>query len=79
MIHVGEKPFVSSCSDGGRREQDDVKTQLQMMNEKQPLLKKPMALGAMSKEELDAELQKGVKSILCGNVIAAEDVDAEYD
>jgi hypothetical protein len=33
----------------------------------------------MSKEELDAELQKGVRSILCGNVIAAEDVDAEYD
>jgi hypothetical protein len=50
-----------------------------MMNEKQPLLKKPVALGAMSKEELDAELQKGVRSILCGNVIAAEDVDAEYD
>lgn len=39
MIHVAEKPFVSSCIDGGRREQDDVKTQLQMMNEKQPLLK----------------------------------------
>lgn len=37
---------------------------------------KPFAAGAMTKEELDAELQKGVDSIKTGNVYSADEVDA---
>ncbi|ERK46298.1 type II toxin-antitoxin system RelB/DinJ family antitoxin, partial [Eubacterium ramulus] len=37
---------------------------------------KPLAVGAMTREELDAELQKGVDSIKAGNVYSADEVDA---
>ncbi|MDO4620567.1 MAG: type II toxin-antitoxin system RelB/DinJ family antitoxin [Lachnospiraceae bacterium] len=37
---------------------------------------KPLAVGAMTKEQLDAELQKGVDSIKEGNVFSADQVDA---
>ncbi len=36
----------------------------------------PLAVGAMSKEQLDAELQKGIDSIKAGNVYSADEVDA---
>ena len=37
---------------------------------------KPLAVGAMVREELDAELQKGVDSIKAGKVYSADEVDA---
>lgn len=37
---------------------------------------KPFAVGAMTKEQLDAELQKGMDSIKKGNVYSADEVDA---
>lgn len=37
---------------------------------------KPFAVGAMTREEIDAELQKGVDSIKAGNVYSADEVDA---
>ena len=37
---------------------------------------KPLAVGAMTIEELDAELQKGVDSIKAGKVYSADEVDA---
>lgn len=37
---------------------------------------KPFSVGAMTKEQLDAELQKGVDSIKKGNVYSADEVDA---
>ena len=37
---------------------------------------KPLAVGAMTREELDAELQKGVDSIKAGTVYSADEVDA---
>ena len=42
----------------------------------QIVLKKPLAVGAMTREELDAELQKGVDSIKEGKVYSADEVDA---
>ena len=35
-----------------------------------------LAVGAMTREELDAELQKGVDSIKAGKVYSADEVDA---
>ncbi len=37
---------------------------------------KSLAVGAMVREELDAELQKGVDSIKAGKVYSADEVDA---
>lgn len=37
---------------------------------------KPLAIGAMTREELDAELQKGVDSIKAGKIYSADEVDA---
>ena len=37
---------------------------------------KPFAIGAMTREEIDAELRKGVDSIKAGNVYSADEVDA---
>ena len=37
---------------------------------------KPLAVGAMDREQLDAELQKGVDSIKAGKVYSADEVDA---
>ena len=37
---------------------------------------KPSAIGAMSREQLDAELQKGVDSVKAGKVFSAEEVDS---
>jgi addiction module RelB/DinJ family antitoxin len=39
-------------------------------------IKKPKAIGSMTREELDAELAKGIKSIKEGNVYTADEVDA---
>ena len=36
---------------------------------------KPLAVGAMVREELDAELQKGVDSIKAGKIYSADEVD----
>lgn len=36
---------------------------------------KPLAVGAMTREQLDAELQKGVDSIKSGKVYSADEVD----
>ena len=36
---------------------------------------RPIAIGGMSREELDAELQKGMDSLKAGKRISAEDVD----
>ncbi len=38
-------------------------------------LEKPLAVGAMTRERLDAELQKGVDSIEAGKVYSADEVD----
>lgn len=37
---------------------------------------KPLATGAMTREQLDAELQKGVDSFNSGKVYSADEVDA---
>ena len=37
---------------------------------------KPLAVGAMTREELNTELRKGVDSIKAGNVYSADEVDA---
>ena len=37
---------------------------------------KPLAIGAMTRGELDAELQKGVDSIKAGKICSADEVDA---
>ena len=37
---------------------------------------KPAAVGSMTREQLDAELQKGVDSINAGKVYSADEVDA---
>ena len=37
---------------------------------------KPVAIGGMTREELDVELNKGVASIRNGAVLSADDVDA---
>lgn len=37
---------------------------------------RPVAIGGMSRDELDAELNKGMMSIQNGAVISADDVDA---
>lgn len=39
---------------------------------------KPLAVGAMTREELDAELQKGVDSIKAGRVYSTDEVDAVF-
>lgn len=36
----------------------------------------PIAIGGMSREELDQELSKGVESLRAGKAISADDVDA---
>lgn len=37
----------------------------------------PTAIGGMTREQIDAELQKGMDDIIAGRVISADDVDAE--
>lgn len=39
--------------------------------------RKPVAIGGMTKEQIDAELQKGFDSLKSGKVYTAEEVDAE--
>ncbi|MCD8014800.1 MAG: type II toxin-antitoxin system RelB/DinJ family antitoxin [Lachnospiraceae bacterium] len=36
---------------------------------------KPLSVGAMSREQLNAELQKGIDSINAGNIYSADEVD----
>lgn len=38
---------------------------------------KPTAIGGMSREQLDAELQKGMDDIAAGRVLSADEVEAE--
>lgn len=38
---------------------------------------KPTAIGGMSREELDMELQKGMASLKAGQRVSADDVDRE--
>ena len=38
---------------------------------------KPVAIGELTKEQFDAELQLGMDDIAAGRVISADDVDAE--
>ena len=38
---------------------------------------KPTAIGGMTKEELDAELYKGIESIKSGKCLTADEVDRE--
>lgn len=38
---------------------------------------KPVAIGGMTKEQIDAELQKGMDDIMAGRVVSADEVDAE--
>lgn len=40
---------------------------------------KPVAIGAMSREELDAELTKGLESIKNGRLYSEQEIDAEFD
>ncbi len=40
---------------------------------------KPSAVGTMTGEQLDAELQKGVDSIKAGKVYSADEVDAALE
>ena len=39
--------------------------------------RKPTAIGAMSREDLDAELMKGINSLKSGKCYTADEVDAE--
>jgi addiction module RelB/DinJ family antitoxin len=38
---------------------------------------KPTAIGGMTKDQLDAELQKGMDDIASGRVLSADEVDEE--
>jgi len=38
---------------------------------------KPTTIGGMSREQLDAELQKGMDDIAAGRVLSADEVEAE--
>ena len=38
---------------------------------------KPVAIGGMTKEQIDMELQKGMDDIAAGRVVSADEVDAE--
>ena len=38
---------------------------------------RPLALGAMSREEFDAEIGKGVESLRAGRALSADEVDEE--
>lgn len=38
---------------------------------------KPVAIGGMTKEQIDLELQKGMDDIIAGRVVSADDVEAE--
>lgn len=38
---------------------------------------KPVAIGGMTKEQIDIELQKGMDDIVAGRVISADEVEAE--
>ena len=38
---------------------------------------KPVAIGGMTKEEIDIELQKGMDDIAAGRVVSADEVEAE--
>ena len=38
---------------------------------------KPVAIGSMTKEQIDIELQKGMDDIAAGRVISADEVEAE--
>jgi predicted transcriptional regulator len=40
-------------------------------------VRKPVAMGALTKEEIDAEIGKGIKSIEEGRVYSADTVEAE--
>ena len=39
--------------------------------------KKPMAIGQMTRKQLDEELSKGVDSIIAGSMYSADEVDEE--
>jgi len=39
---------------------------------------KPTAMGGMSREQLDAELMKGIESMKSGKTYTADEVDAEF-
>ena len=39
---------------------------------------RPLAAGAMSKEEIDVELMKGIESLKDGKAFTVDDVDAEF-
>lgn len=38
---------------------------------------KPVAIGGMSRSELDAELMKGIESVRTGRTFTADEIDAE--
>lgn len=38
---------------------------------------KPVAIGGMTKEQIDLELQKGMDDIAAGRVVSADEVEAE--
>lgn len=40
-------------------------------------IQKPVAIGGMTKEQIDAEIQKGFDSLKSGKVYTPEEVDAE--
>ena len=37
----------------------------------------PVAMGSLSREQLDAELQRGMEDVAAGRVISADEVEAE--
>ena len=46
---------------------------------KLPSATKPLAVGAMTREQLNTELQKGVDSIHAGNVYSVDEVDSIFE
>ena len=46
---------------------------------KLPSATKPLAVGAMAREQLNTELQKGVDSIHAGNVYSVDEVDSIFE
>ena len=42
-------------------------------------IRKPIAEGSLTREELDRELQKGYDSMLAGRLIPIEEIDAEFE
>ena len=68
-LNTRENPYVGRIG-------ETVFTQFGNLPENMPI-SKPTAIGGMSRNELDAELEKGIESLWNGRMYTLEEVDAE--